>query len=186
MGETGGDRDNGSRPREFKSFSEQRSSLFRGEHIWDQTTGPPDIIEEIFPEAGAVAHGIILNLLPQSSLTSSSENRLYNACAEKRHIPAREGRQIAEGFRCGFTEASAQLDFAVLKATSTNGISTLTKFREESQTEKRANEKSDFLRIDCMDGGGWCSSFRAPGASPQTGWRPHPLRQRWRAEWPWK
>ncbi|KAL8724329.1 MAG: hypothetical protein Q9166_008014, partial [cf. Caloplaca sp. 2 TL-2023] len=35
---------------------------------------------------------------------------------EQRHVPVEEGRQMAEEFKCGFTEASARLDNNVSKA----------------------------------------------------------------------
>ncbi|CAO1604047.1 MAG: hypothetical protein LQ349_000871 [Xanthoria aureola] len=35
---------------------------------------------------------------------------------EQRHVPAEEGRQMAEEFKCGFTEASARLDVNVSRA----------------------------------------------------------------------
>jgi len=36
--------------------------------------------------------------------------------ADQRHVPAEEGRRLAEEFNCGFTEASARLNTNVAKA----------------------------------------------------------------------
>lgn len=36
--------------------------------------------------------------------------------ADQRHVPAEEGRKLAEEFNCSFTEASARLNINVIKA----------------------------------------------------------------------
>ncbi|KAL8996766.1 MAG: hypothetical protein Q9169_003789 [Polycauliona sp. 2 TL-2023] len=65
---------------------------------------------------------------------------------EQRHVPAEEGRQMAEEFRCGFTEASAQLDVNVAKA-----FEQMITEIEKSQNPAEPAGGNKFTMLDVVD-----------------------------------
>ncbi|KAL8791421.1 MAG: hypothetical protein Q9213_000037 [Squamulea squamosa] len=75
--------------------------------------------------------------------------------SEQRHVPTEEGRQMAEEFKCGFTEASARLDINVSKAFE-QMVTEVEKSQNPAEpTGAHANNSPTGLLASVFDVGEW-------------------------------